>query len=136
MPQTPERKREYMREYMRRKHGFAPRGVAGKRDTKGDLVPPLEKREFSPLPIPMNPRTMSKAKLVAYLAHVGRRGFSLVYTSRGYELVANTGNLVPFDGVAIIEQQLGVQGQRITQLEADLARLEMMMDSVLREWSN
>ena len=85
------------------------------------------------MPIPMSPQTMSKAKLVDYLAHVGQRGFSLVETSRGYELVANTGQLVPFDGVAVLESTQRIQGQRITQLEADLARLELMMDSMLRE---
>lgn len=54
MPQSKARKREYMRLYMRRRHGFAPR--VGKRVGKGDLVPggnrtlvpPQRRGEFSP----------------------------------------------------------------------------------------
>ncbi len=130
MPQTPERKREYMRDYMaKRRGGKSERGVSPYL-----LVPPLEKESVSPSPIPMNPQTMTKRRLVDYLAHIGQRGFSLVLTSRGYELVAvGCGQLVSFDSVAIIEGQLRAQGQRITQLEADLARIEVMMDSMLRE---
>ena len=130
-----ERKRVYNRERNRRLRGTASRGEG---DSKGkgvvpreNVVPPI--REGNVVPIPMNPRTMSKKKLVEYLAHVGQRGFTLVSTSRGYELVANTGQLVPFDGVAVLESTLKAHGQRITQLEADLTRLEMMMDSMLRE---
>lgn len=82
----------------------------------------------------MNPRTMSKQRLIDYLAYVGGRGFSLVYTVQGYELAAvGIGQLVPFDSIDIIERQLSGQGQRIMQLEADLARLEAMMDTVLKE---
>jgi len=97
----------------------------------------------------MNPQTMSKRRLVEYLAHIGKLGFSLVETVRGYELVVvGTGQLVTFDSVAIIEKQLARQGERIKVLEqinvqtqADLARIELMMsglsteseDSMLRE---
>lgn len=149
-----ERKREYDRKRVRRLRGTS---YGGERDSKGKGVVPrqkcrplLEKENVVPRPIPMNPQTMSKAKLVDYLAHVGQRGFSLVKTFRGYELVANTGQLVPFDGVAIIERELANHSQEIfslkqsnVMLQADLARLEVMMvypteprrsrDSMLRE---
>ena len=81
----------------------------------------------------MNPATMSNRKLVEYLAHVGKYGFSLVYTQKGYELVANTGQLVPFDGVAIIERELASLKTANVLVQADLARLELMMDSMLAE---
>ena len=145
MPLRGQAKREYQRLYMANKRAT---NRGGDRDSKGKGVrprrnvrPPLENREsVRPMPIPMSPQTMSKAELVDYLAHVGQRGFSLVKTTRGYDLVANTGQLVPFDGVALIEGQLRAHGQRIIQLEAEvtvqgaaLARLELMMDSMLRE---
>lgn len=36
-------------------------------------------------------------------------------------------------GIAKLQEQNTIQDQRITQLEADQARLELMMDSMLRE---
>ena len=161
MPQSPERKREYMRTYMAKRRtrgtrlGFAKvspqRGDTGKGRgeiqrggvspllvpqirNKEMLVPTRERENVSPCPIPMNPRTMSKRKLVEYLAYVGQRGFCLSQTGQDYFLVAVwTGEMVPFDSVEIIERRLTEQGQRIAQLEMELARQEVMLDSMLTE---
>lgn len=123
MPQTPERKREYMREYMRRRHGFRP-GVSGKRDTKGDLVP-----------TPLNPTTMSKKRLVEYLSYLGQRGRYLVPTENGYELGIGDGAEERLGALerrtARLLPRVAVAEERNTQLEGDLARMEAMLDSVL-----
>ena len=105
MPQTPER-REYMRRYMRRRR-LASRGGRSGRGVNNSVNTPLNKRDVNNSPIPMSPVTMSKRKLVEYLAHIGERGFCLVRSSRGYELVAvGTGQVASFDAVAIVEGQL------------------------------
>ncbi len=149
-------KREYNRNRQRTRRGYGlrnDRGVRGDRDYKGKgvvtdgnvVIPHMIRGNVV---MPVNPRTMTKRRLVDYLAYAGKRGFCLVETSRGYELAAvGIGQLVPFDSLDIIERQLRVQGQDIaqlktalgaeqqrnTQLEADMARLEAMLDTTLKE---
>lgn len=160
MAQLPERKRVYNRERNRRLRGYGAsrlgfakvspqrggeygRGVVPQNvvpsDTKGkNVVPPKRERNVVP---PLNPWTMSKRMLVDYLAYAGERGFTLVRSSMGYELVdVRTGQLGAFDSLAIIEGQLRrqqehilVQDKRVVQLEGELARLEVMVDSLLAE---
>ena len=93
MPQTPERKRVYMREYMRRKHGFSPRQP--KRVVKGNLVPltkgnlvPVSgwanmlvppKRNFSPYrPADRGwANTGGVLHMMDYLRYIHARGYAL-----------------------------------------------------------
>ena len=135
MPQSKDRKREYNRERNRRLRGYSGVSHGGGDSKRGvvpsryDVVPPFIRDV-----VPMNPATMSRRRLVTYLEYVGSRGFALVNVNGVYSLIAvGTGELVPFDSVAILSRQMTAQGQRITQLEADLARLEAMMDSTLAE---
>ena len=131
MPQS-EHRREYMRRYMEKRR-LGSRG--GRESERGGVVPnvvPPTIEKGNVVPVPLNPRTMTKAALVGYLEEVGRHGFTFVTTSRGYALVAaSTGELVPFDAVAALESTLALHGQRITQLEADIVHLEIMIDSLV-----
>jgi len=80
--------------------------------------------------VPMNPRTMTKRQLVDYLAYVGQRGFTLVYTEHGYELMPAYAQAPTHQA---LEDRVAILEQRNTLLEADLARLELMIDSMLAE---
>ncbi len=155
MPQSPERKREYMRDYMRRKHGFAPR-AEGKRDSKGEFSPPRE-GDFSPFTPTMlryeawdnetgeylgerrawvterslvGLRPLSRDQLTQYHNYIATLGLVLNDGVPGYKFSP----LVPANSVLdALRRKDAAQDARIVQMETDLARLKLMMDSLLRE---
>jgi len=76
---------------------------------------------------------MTKRKLLDYLAYIGQRGFTLAWVDGGYELRPAYEQSPTHQALA---GRVSALEQRNTQLEADLARLEAMMDSMLAEtWS-
>ena len=140
-------KRDYMRLYMRRIHGFAPRGV-GKRESEGDLDPertvyldPQEKREFRPSAAAVKMRV----EVIEYMAYLAQRGYTAVRAAQGYELVSVvTGELgirvayiyEPQDTHRVIRERQDAADSRILQLEANQARIEAILEGAQNEVTN
>ena len=121
MPQSRERKREYMRRYMAKR-----RSGDGDRSGKG-VSPPTRRRD---LLVPMNPWTMTKRQLVEYLAYAGERGYTLVWVTDHYALIPTYEKSPSYQ---LLLSRVEVLEKRNTQAEADLARLEVMIDSMMAE---
>ena len=155
MPQSRERKREYMRRYMakrRSRGGRSGRGVSPL-SVGPLLVPDSYKGSVSPWFPLVDVRRKYQRRFVEYLLSLNKAGYTLQPEDGGYRLVetpvTRSEREIAEMGARQAElearqaeleaRQVGLADKvlrahdRNTQLEADMIRIEAMMDSVLAE---
>ena len=135
MPQTPERKREYMRAYMRQRRGATVSGHQGYAPSVGSPVSDTEHRVVSPYTIrvvsPLEQRHYAALNLLAtksarrVLDYFGinplhlRHGVQVVYLAEGRVIDPSTGAVVADVVSPDMVADIGCLAARVTQLEAD-----------------
>ncbi len=160
MPQSPERKREYNRERQRKLRGYGilrSHRLRGERESEREgvvpgrnVVPDLEKGNVVPKGSGWFPlidfRRKYQVRFMEYILALNDAGMRLVKQDGLFYLVPQPLEALK-QSLAASEVRMAdiearhaklvvkVEGAyaRNTQLEADQARLEMMMDSMLRE---